>query len=471
MRHLSFDICVVGGGPAGVATAIRLVQLGHTVTLVEKCRFPRRHMGQTLAPSVLPLLEILGVRDQVEAAGFLRSSGTWLRWASDEPEYRAISGPRGFHVERDRFDSLLLRSAQAAGVRVVHPARVVELQRIAEHNWKAEIAGEVGTAEIRTRALVYASGRSNFAGLGRKPTAPGLLALTGNWFGTRPCGDETRIEAGANEWFWGSPLASRVFNAAVFLEPARLRPEIATAGSLQQVYCRLLERSCLLKSCLAGQLMGSARAYDATCYAHQKLATADSIKTGEAAFTIDPLSSQGVVAAIGSGLHAATVLHTILCRPSATEIAIEFYQNRIQRSVESNRRSAYQFYSEAARMRPSAFWQARISSGGTIDEFREAISVREDGLICLSSDVRIGRVPVVRGDFVDSAVGIFAPSLSGPVAFLDSVELAPLLSVLNGRERRDKLMEIWQRDIPRERASAVFRWMLEKKILVHAHVP
>jgi len=105
------DVTVVGGGPAGAASAIRLAQLGHRVVLVERAERGRPHVGESLPPTVLPLLQTLGVGERVEAARFLRPRGAIVQWdgvlrdvrddARDEP---------GFQVDRGRFDALLLHA-------------------------------------------------------------------------------------------------------------------------------------------------------------------------------------------------------------------------------------------------------------------------------------------------------------------------------------------------------------------------
>src|SRR5688572_29358999 len=67
-RHHETEICVIGGGPAGSTVARELASLGHDVILVERAPFPRRHIGESLSPGILPLLDLIGIRNRIEDA-------------------------------------------------------------------------------------------------------------------------------------------------------------------------------------------------------------------------------------------------------------------------------------------------------------------------------------------------------------------------------------------------------------------
>ena len=73
------DVCVIGGGPAGASLARRAAMLGHSVVVIEKAPFPRPQIGESLTGAVLPLLDVLAMRDQVESAGFYRQRAL-KRW-------------------------------------------------------------------------------------------------------------------------------------------------------------------------------------------------------------------------------------------------------------------------------------------------------------------------------------------------------------------------------------------------------
>ena len=81
----SADIVVAGGGPAGATISRLLAGFGFRVVVLEKHRFPRHQIGESLTPSILPILDFLGLRACVEAAGFLRMVGHTVCWGSPQP--------------------------------------------------------------------------------------------------------------------------------------------------------------------------------------------------------------------------------------------------------------------------------------------------------------------------------------------------------------------------------------------------
>jgi len=109
------DVVVAGAGPAGSTASYLLAELGFCVLLLEKSEFPRYRIGESLTPSILPLLDFIQVRETVENAGFLRMAGHTVCWASPEPRtgyYSTDKSRMGFQVWRETFDSLLLEHAR-----------------------------------------------------------------------------------------------------------------------------------------------------------------------------------------------------------------------------------------------------------------------------------------------------------------------------------------------------------------------
>ena len=128
---------VAGGGPAGATIAHQLAGFGYRVVLIEKRRFPRHQIGESLTPSILPLLDFLGVRTQVEQAGFLRMAGHSVCWGSSQPRtayYSSDHHRRGFQSVRADFDLILLNQARQAGVQVMEGQPVRDVRSDGEHD-------------------------------------------------------------------------------------------------------------------------------------------------------------------------------------------------------------------------------------------------------------------------------------------------------------------------------------------------
>ncbi len=81
--NTSTQVLVIGGGPAGSTVATLLVREGLDVTLIEKDVFPRYHVGESLLPSCLEILDLLGAREKIEEHGFIRKEGGYFAWGKD----------------------------------------------------------------------------------------------------------------------------------------------------------------------------------------------------------------------------------------------------------------------------------------------------------------------------------------------------------------------------------------------------
>ena len=75
-----YDAIVIGGGPAGSTAAGYLARHGHSTLLLERSQFPRHHVGESLLPSLMPVLEDFGVIEECRKAGFVEKNGATFIW-------------------------------------------------------------------------------------------------------------------------------------------------------------------------------------------------------------------------------------------------------------------------------------------------------------------------------------------------------------------------------------------------------
>lgn len=448
-------ICVIGAGPSGSTFAARMAQLGHDVYLIERAAFPRSHLGESLSPGVLPLLEATGAREVVEAAGFLRVQKVMVSWGA-APQIREDAREQGLLVDRGRFDQLLLARAQALGVNVLQPAHVVH-RELNPQGWTITIDHAGLRQNVHADFLADARGRSG----GRKQRhGPATLALYGYWRG-RNLPAQPRIEAGRDCWYWGVPLPDGSYNTLVFVDAKTFR----RSGTLETRFHELLARSSLMTGCHAG-LAGPVLATDATPCLASEIITSKCIALGDAALALDPISSSGVQKAIQSALAGAVVVNTLLRKPASQAAAMQFYQSSMKEASDRHRRWAGSHYATAALRWESDFWRYRAAPAEpdvpALPVDAQYLATRS---VVLSPDLVIADLPCIEGDFVVVKKALRHPRLETPLAYLNGHELAPLMLRLPPHATPLQIAKSWNH-LPLKSALSIAIWLLGNGILV-----
>ncbi|MCG8404828.1 MAG: FAD-dependent oxidoreductase [Phycisphaerales bacterium] len=464
---LTCEVCVVGGGPAGSAVAIQLARLGYTVCLLERERFPRRHVGELLAPSVFPLLDALGLLCIVERAGFLHQRRAILRWSDDATREQSQSDNPGLLVERGRFDEILLTAAKTAGCRVIQPAIAHRASKAANGHWRIPFESYRKQFNLRARFIVDASGKRGYCIGQSTPVGPRTLCLFAWWRDSLEVARSNehvraamRIEAGVDRWYWGAPLADGSYSAMVFIDPESL--SMRGSDGLTRFYRRLLHESQLLSHCLKNRLIRPAKACDATCRQAKEVVGKDWIKAGESAFSLDPLSSQGIQAALRTALQAATVVHTILSRPTSREDAAQFYRQSCRDTMERHLTETSRLYAESFHS-GNPFWQRRairtVSDEQIASDGSTSPPPRFDTRLRLSSEAKRVAVPLMQDNLIRKGPALAHPGLERPCAFVGGVAIEEFLEPLRNGVFMSALIRLWARRVPRRLAlGLVHHW-------------
>ncbi|MEQ1668349.1 MAG: FAD-dependent oxidoreductase, partial [Sulfuriferula sp.] len=171
-NNLSCDVLVIGGGPAGATAATLLAERGYQVTLLEKAHHPRFHIGESLLPANLPLLERLGVAEAVKAIGMEKWGAEFV---SPQHEHHQIfefadawdkSMPMAYQVRRADFDEILIRNAAAKNATVIEGCQVQDVVFLPDKQG-ALVQAQYDNgqkASWRARFVLDASGRDTLLG-------------------------------------------------------------------------------------------------------------------------------------------------------------------------------------------------------------------------------------------------------------------------------------------------------------------
>ncbi|MFY9341018.1 MAG: NAD(P)/FAD-dependent oxidoreductase [Planctomycetota bacterium] len=299
---ISHDVLIVGAGPAGSTAATLLAQHGHKVLVLEKDEFPRFHIGESLLPMCLPVLDRMGVMPDTDI--FVFKQGAEFVCEKTGRQRRFVftetlpgCGKHAWHVDRSRFDTALRDAAVRAGAEVRHGVTVTDCGTTADHAW---VKTRDGT--LRARYLIDASGQSRLMARRADAAIPydqfGRCAVfthyegVGNaaWAELGP-GKEIRVVLTPAGWGWIIPLPDR-----------RLSIGLVSNGKItdKELQAQLLGGP-LVTRLIAGAKRLETRVIGNYSYRNRIPSGPRFGANGDAACFLDPVFSSGVTLALRGG--------------------------------------------------------------------------------------------------------------------------------------------------------------------------
>lgn len=454
------DVLVLGGGPAGCAAARLLAEWGHDVVLVTRPLPPSPQLAESIPPSTGKLFDLLGIREAIDQAGFIRSTGNTVWWGLDPVRLEPFAdGARGWQATANQLEPLLQSAAGAAGVHL-------EYGRVNADEAIARGATFILDCTGRTGVMARARGWRTYEPAHR------TVALVGLWRAqTRfDVADQTHtlIESYANGWAWSVPrsgprpkapgprsraAASRLDRyVAVMVDPRS--SELAHDRTACNVYMAEIQKTRFLAALTRdATLVEGPSGWDASMYSSTHYADDTVLLVGDAGSFVDPLSSIGVKKALASGWLAAVAAHTGLIRPSMRTTALAFFSSREAEIYGAFRAMTAQCLADAAPAHAYAFWSDRaergsLDSADDTNVVRAALErLRSAGSIMLrpAPGLCVEERPAIAGSEIVLEARIVSASQPAGVRYLYDVDILALTGMAPSHAQVPDLFEEYNR--------------------------
>ena len=356
-----FDAIVVGGGPSGATAAALLAEQGHKVVLLEKEKFPRYHVGESLMPFCYFTLERLGVLGQMEEHAFVKKNS--VQFVTQDGQ---VSAPFYFfqhfdhpaattwQVERSVFDEMLLRNAEKKGAEVREETKVQNFVYDGETVTGVVAEGADGT-EYTVQAPITLDCTGRDALLQRKKSwrkRDPKLNKVAIWTLYKGAKRDEGLDEGATTvayipnkgWFWNIPLRNNIVSSGIVAERDYLYRDTRDP---KEIYEREIQENEWIKEHLGeGEQFGEYWVTGEYSYRAEHCATDGAVLVGDAFAFLDPVFSSGVFLALKSGEMAADAAHAALAKGDTSAAQFADYGEKLCEMIEVMRKLVYAFYDE-----------------------------------------------------------------------------------------------------------------------------
>ncbi|MBB08213.1 MAG: alkylhalidase [Roseibacillus sp.] len=360
-ENQSCDVIVVGGGPCGASAAALLADKGHRVILLEKEKFPRYHVGESLMPFCYFTLERLGVLDQMEEHAFVKKHSVQFVTKDgkiSDPFYffQHLDHPAAttWQVERSVFDEMLLRNAERKGVEVREETEVRSFTYEGDQVTGVTARGKDGADyTLQAPVTLDCSGREALflrkKQWRRRDPQLNKIAI---WTLYKGAKRDEGLDEGATTvayvdgrgWFWNIPLRNNIVSSGIVAERDYLYRD---TRDLREIYEReIAENSWVREHLGEGEQFGEYWVTGEYSYRGEHCASDGLVMAGDAFAFLDPVFSSGVFLALKSGEMAADAISEALEQGDVSAGQFAGYGEKLCRMIEVMRKLVYAFYDE-----------------------------------------------------------------------------------------------------------------------------
>ena len=357
-----YDAIIIGGGPSGAAAGAILAGHGHKVLILEREKFPRYHIGESLLPFTFEPLRRLGLIDKMRASAFIKKYSVQFVSPSgraSQPFYFSARYDQDvaqtWQVLRSEFDLLLLNNAREKGATVLEETTVIDFIR--EGSKVVGVRAEnkaAGKLSFRAPITIDCSGREAFSALrNRWRMGDPELHKVAAWTYYKGAKRDPGMDEGGTTvamipekgWFWYIPLHNDIVSVGVVAEGKYLTRD--GVKDPEQMFKREISQNKWIEEYLApGQQFGPYHITGEYSYHSLHCASEGLLLAGDAFCFLDPVFSSGVMLALKSGVMAGDAVHEALVAHDFSPERFTEYGRQLREGIENMRKLVYAFYNE-----------------------------------------------------------------------------------------------------------------------------
>lgn len=354
-----YDAIVIGGGPAGSTVGALLAEKGRSVVILEKSKFPRYHVGESLMPFCYFTFERLGIVEELNKRAYTKKQSVQFvtrdgKMSAPFYFFQHLDHPAAttWQVKRSEFDELMLENARSKGAEVREETQVVDFLYEGKRVIGVVAEDKSGKRfELRAPMTVDGSGRDClFQSKKRWRKRDPKLNKIAIWTRYKGAKRDPGLDEGATTvayldergWFWNIPLQDDIVSSGIVAERDYLYRDTRDPKT---IFEREIENNVWVKDHLScGEQFGEYWVTGEYSYRAEHCADDGIVLVGDAFAFLDPVFSSGVFLALKSGEMAADAIDAALKLGDPSAASFENYGERLCQAMETMRNLVYAFY-------------------------------------------------------------------------------------------------------------------------------